>query len=215
MTSTVDNEINQSRAVLEEILQRWEYQVYYADANPSLLSRVTEFVLEQIRLLFGNIDIPEGTGDFISYTMLAAAIVLFILVIWRLVKWTRKPQSVYRPSDLIDDATEASLRPEDWHRLAQDEALSGDYRQAVRRSFMALLLFAAQAKWLRAEVWKTNWEYAAEWQKSRPEQADEFLAAAAVFERIWYGGGTANAENWQLIDQTVTRLFREVGSDAK
>ncbi len=99
--------------------------------------------------------------------------------------------------DLEDEATTAADLPEDeWFRLAQELANTGDYRLAARALFFSMLATLARREVIRIARFKSNMDYHQELRRrasSLGEAPALFSRLALIYESVWYGEHEANA----------------------
>ena len=61
---------------------------------------------------------------------------------------------------------------------------SGEYSQATRHLFLAILLFFDEKGWLVAKRWKTNWEYYDELVRTDKKRAERFFDFALLYYKV-------------------------------
>jgi hypothetical protein len=143
------------------------------------------------------------------YIFVAAILAGVLWFIWRTfgVQWSRR--TVKR--DLIlqgEDAQLLLLPPEELRSRAEIYASQGNYREALRHRYLALLLHLdARGVW-RYDSNRTNWEHIAALRR-RDSQGDLVTPLSALtrrFDRVRYGGAPCDNEQWQQFDAD-TRTF--------
>lgn len=171
---------------LQEILSRDEFAVQDEPEGKNLLDMLLEWVLDVIARLFAGTEVPDGAASAISYGLILITVVgLLVLVFWLYKKAIWQAKRVRMP--LVGE--EKLLSSEEYLHEAKRQGEAGEWREAVRHLFLALLFSMQEKSWLRVEPWKTNWEYAAELQYNHPQAVDMFRRHAQIFEKVWYGQG--------------------------
>jgi hypothetical protein len=202
-----DRRLQDQRARLDGILARAEYQP--DEKRESLIARwinkIWSFIVELLVKLFGGSAArapqPAGAG---SVMILRALIFLAAIaaLIFGAVKLARRLQTREKPvkeaktrealgEEIAEDATAADL-----FALAADLARQGEYRKAIRRTYIALLCDFDQRGKLRLDRSKTNRDYL---DAIRSEQRifPTFSVMTFAFERAWYGEDRATEEDFQ------------------
>ncbi len=72
---------------------------------------------------------------------------------------------------------------------------TGDYEGAVRSYFSALLLRLGKRDILQLRAGRTTGEYRNELSQSKPTAAKPFAELTEVFDRVWFGGHGATAQD--------------------
>ena len=114
--------------------------------------------------------------------------------------------------DPADENTLATDLPDDeWARMAAQLASRGEYRGALRASFLSLLASLAAQDFVRVARAKSNREYGDELARrahARPDCLAAFRLGVSLFEPVWYGAHPATAEEVGRIINLGERLRR-------
>ncbi len=192
----------QEKEALRDILASDEFAAYMKeDAEPgkNLLLVWLERLLEELSDLFPELEMPQGSQDAVMYVIIAAGLVTLLALsvfLARLVWFERRTGR--RRAVAHDDELEQA--PLDLAGRSRAAAAAGQYREATRLLFLALLLGFQQRELLRIESWKTNWEYAEALEERNSPWVGLFRASALRFDTVWYGGREIDAdeyENWR------------------
>lgn len=207
-------EVQTDKEKLQEILNRDEYTAYMRERSGNPIFEWLQEKLEKIADLFPELDIAPGTPNVVAYLLLGfllAALAAAILWMMRLLILERRSRRriVFRSAVELDRSS-ARLAEE-----AQRFAAAGDYPEAVRHAFLALLLLMNEREWVRAQTWKTNREYAEELHDREPAAARSFIAAARLFEHVYYGRGEAEARDYERMTELLASLVREGAGHAE
>lgn len=196
------------KARLQEILSRDEFVDLEKADGPGLLERVLNVVLDAIADMFAGTEIPDGAASAISTGLVVATVIgLLVLIFWLSKKVIWKPARKRMP--LVGE--EAMRGSVEYLQEAKRLGEAGEWREAVRYLFLALLFSMQEKSWIRVEPWKTNWEYAAELQYNYPQAVDMFRRHARLFEKVWYGQGQREDQLFWAHVQELEESWREEG----
>lgn len=179
----------EAREQLEEILDRQEYQVYYADSRNTLQIWWDEFkawLADLLSRLFPSMENTSGTaGNIMVLVIILVILLLAALVITYLVKNNRFGRN--NKNKPFQSGVDLEWSFQQHINEAKRLEEMGDYSLATRHLFLGLLLNFHERKWLEAKIWKTNWEYYDELRREQKELAEFFFHFALVFDRATYG----------------------------
>jgi hypothetical protein len=129
---------------------------------------------------------------YLLWAAFAGALILFLIRLLKS-KATKLPPSIVSlpKPDLAAEEVEANQLPDDeWYALAREKMAEGDFRQAQRALFLAILSCLASHRFITVERWKTNADYEKELGR-KAKNLSELLAlfgqSRLGFERCWYG----------------------------
>jgi hypothetical protein len=129
---------------------------------------------------------------YVLWAAFAGTLILFLIRLIKL-KATKLPPSIIslQKPDLAAEEVEANQLPDDeWYALAREKMAAGEFRQAQRALFLAILSYLASQRFITVERWKTNADYENELGrkvKNRSELSALFAESRLGFERCWYG----------------------------
>ncbi len=181
---------------IDEILSRAEF----GDTR-SLIERLFDWVFERI----GDVveAIVQGPGD--SLTAWALTIGLAALATYVIVRSTRElrldPKT--RLGAAMDGPTKSAT---DWTAEAIAHEQAGQWRQAVRCRYRALVADLAEHGLVEEVPGRTAGEYRRQVDLSVPAGSSAFASVTALFERAWYGQGTTGPEEAKRFDQLAEQL---------
>lgn len=181
----------QTRQRADEILRGDEYQAP-DERDRSVFDRIREWVRDLIPD-FGGVD-TGGGGDVVAYLVFGVVVAGGIAGIAYVVV---RSQRTRRPHDLPPDAEVdvTPLRtPDEWGAEAERCEAAGDHRGAVRARFRALTTTLARRDLVADTPGRTAGELRGDVAERAPDLSPAFEAAADLFERVWFGGGTAGPE---------------------
>lgn len=161
-----------------------------------------------------NPPLSFGLLNALGYLLWAAFAGSLILLLIRIVKLkaTKLPPSIVpaQKPDLADERFEASqLRDNEWYALAREKMAVGEFRQAQRALFLAILSYLASRRLITFERWKSNIDYEKELgrkAKHLSELRPLFAQSRLGFERCWYGAGGVTAGELETYSSIYERI---------
>jgi hypothetical protein len=183
------------RDEIERILSQREYR----EPPRPIFQRIMDWISERIAELIGDI---LGGGRVVVIGWIISAIVA-VVVTYLLVRFVLALRA--DPSRREADMADPRRPPEDWAADAQRHEANGEWRQALRCRYRALVAHLA-ARGLVDEIpGRTAGEYRAEVAANLPPAAQPFSAATFMFEEAWYGGAD--------VDEIRHAQFRAAASE--
>ena len=167
----------------------------YRAAEPSLVSEVLRWIGERLSELLGAVSSSAPGGIFGLVVLIVVVIVLVVVIRLKAGKLGRAA----RQESLVFEGRVRSA--DEYRKSAEAAAARGDFDEAVRERFRAVVRALEQRALLDARSGRTADEAAADAGRLLPGCADELRHGAAAFDDVHYGGRTASAEGYQrLVD---------------
>ncbi|MCL6459257.1 MAG: DUF4129 domain-containing protein [Gorillibacterium sp.] len=208
--------IQEDKEKLRQILQQSEYSNQLPNKSNSInpikawLEKLWQWLLD----LFPDASISPGAPKLLALITLLLVVAVLAFVIVRLVSGIAMGNRMSgHARGVFHDATELGLSYRQLLLEARSSAESGDYREAVRRMFLAALLLLNEQEWVSAEKWKTNHEYLEELQEHNPTVVPTFVKAAQLFERVYYGSEHAEELEYKRLSALLSPLWSEGGTE--
>jgi hypothetical protein len=186
-----------SRTV-HDVLARPEYR----HPGPSFWERIQNDVLDWLARVLSGV-VGAGIGAWIVVALLVG---LVVLVVWRVTSgMSRDPGlGVALSSGRTRPATE-------WRAEAEAHERAGEWRQAVRARYRALVADLANRGFLQEIPGRTAGEYRAELSGALPSASPPFAGATELFEGAWYGKrptAAADAAHFRELADRVLEVAR-------
>ncbi|MCK8496206.1 DUF4129 domain-containing protein [Myxococcus fulvus] len=183
---------------------------------PGWWRRFTTWLGEFLKKLFErdeapptrNFTPPVVSGGAVANTLVVVIATLTVAVLLY-VLWSALKKNVRRKageglevstldaSTLAGDAGHALSRPpEGWARLADELAAKGEYREAVRSLYLALLSRLHRDGAILYDVTLSNWDYLSQF-KGRREWKPRFRELTLRFDFAWYGNTPVGSSGYQ------------------
>lgn len=174
------------RQSAEEILSRPEFE----QPAPTLWDRIQQAINDAIEALVDSV-FGAGRNGVVALLVLALVAAAIGFLIFRLVR----SSGTFQRDEARSGVSIEPLRPaSDWDAMARAHAEAGEWRDAIRCRYRALVARLAAADVVDEIPGRTAGEYRLEVRSRRPEAAEPFGGATDLFERVWYGAGDATAE---------------------
>jgi hypothetical protein len=178
---------------VHRVLARAEYR----RPGPSFLSRVERDVLDWIARVLDSL-VRAGIAAWIVPVLA----LLVALAVWRLFR------DVTRDAGRAIEVSTVPFRaPADWRAEAEAHEKAGEWRQALRCRYRALVADLAGRGILEEVPGRTAGEYRIELGQTLPAAAPAFRGATELFEGAWYGrrptAAPDSARFRQLADQVL------------
>ena len=181
------------RAKLHELLR----QPPFVGKGPTPFEQWLNGVL---RTLFGGVadGILTARWLFIAVAVVIIAVVVFILI--------RNLHAASMRAATLPEATDHDVPATSSAALSRAQALAGngDYRTAVRQLYLATLLMLDEQGKLRFDKSLTNRETLRAIAKAgAPALADALRPIVELYDRVWYGFGGIDADEFERYRQRV------------
>jgi hypothetical protein len=161
-----------------------------------------------------HIEVPSffgGTWEtFLVLAVLVAAVtgVVFLAVRNGL---PRRFRRAGRTGVVVTDEDRARTA-EQWRQEADRLAAQGNYREALRCRYRALVAELADRHLIDQVPGRTSGDYERTVRALVPEAAEQFSSATRLFERCWYGQEAPDAKAQVVFDEAARAVIDEVGS---
>ena len=104
------------------------------------------------------------------------------------------------------------LSAEQWRKEADRLAAEGNYREALRCRYRALVAELADRRLIDQVPGRTSGDYDRAVRALVPEVAEQFSSVTRLFERCWYGHEASDANAQVVFDEAARAVLAEVGS---
>jgi predicted lipid-binding transport protein (Tim44 family) len=164
------------RAV-DEVLSRPEFR----QAARPLLDRILTRVLALLGELLASL-MATTAGSVIGLALFIAILLLLALLA------TRFARTMSRSPEVAAAVVAAPRRgAAEWRAEAEEHEAAGEWRQAVRCRYRALVADLSSRGVVEEAPGRTSGEYRGEVGRNLPAAAEAFAGATEVFDRAWYG----------------------------
>ncbi|MFD2471253.1 DUF4129 domain-containing protein [Amycolatopsis silviterrae] len=173
----------------------------YAAARPGFLEQVWQWLGERISELFNALSgVPGGPLGLVL--VLGLVIVLIVVVRLRVGKVGRAAKS----SGQVFGGRRKTA--DEYRKAAGEAAARGDFADAVRDRFRALVRGMEERALLDVRSGRTADEAVADAGKFLPELAGDLTAAARLFDDVHYGGRPGTEAGYRALSDLDDRVRR-------
>ena len=152
-----------------------------------------------------------NTLGYLLWAAFAGGLILLSVRILKLRSKKLPPSIVPAPKpDLADEEIEADQLPDnEWYALAREKMAAGEFRQAQRALFLAILSYLAAHRFITVERWKSNTDYEKELGRKakHPSELPALFAQSRLgFERCWYGADSVTLQDFDNYKDVYERI---------
>jgi hypothetical protein len=187
------------RRAARDILSRPEFQ------RPP--RSVVQIVLDWLGRLLDRITSFTGGSTLVGLAIMVGALAVIAFLLTRFARSVRGD-----PSRDIAVSVDVGRSAVDWRAQADAAEGAGDWREALRCRYRALLADLAARGTLEEVPGRTTGEYRAALARVVPGAAGDFSAATGLFEEAWYGsvptGAAENGRFRELADRVLVGAGR-------
>jgi hypothetical protein len=167
----------QVHRAVDEVLARPEFR----PAAEPLLDRIWWWIVAHIGELLANLT-HSRAGSIIGLAIFALILIVVGLLAARFVRTMSRSPEVAAAVAAIPRRSAA-----EWRAEAEAHETSGEWRQAVRCRYRALVVDLASRGVVEEVPGRTSGEYRSEVSRNLPNASEAFAGATEVFDRAWYG----------------------------
>jgi hypothetical protein len=186
------------RQLADEIVSRPEF----ATPQPTLIERAINEVEKQIGKLL-NAVADGGAGSVVGLVLLAGVIGV---IVWLSIRYGRTVEVDRRLAGVTVEGV-SRRSPAEWRAEAEEHEAAGDWKEALRCRYRALVGDLVAEGLLDDTAGRTTGELAAELRARAPVRATDFDAATQLFELAFYADrvtGPQESARFQELALAVT-----------
>ena len=211
---------DEDKQKLAEILRREEYQKP-AENEKSMIEQWIDDFLDWLFGAFPKPSVSPGETTGLGGLQLVLQILIYALVIgfigfivYKLAphifkRFERRGGDEKGHRVILGERIEADESASDLFGEAEQLAMNGDIRGAIRKGYIALLCELGDRKVIRLAHHKTNRDYLVDLRKT-PPLFENVHVLTKEFERNWYGLQAADETDWQTFRANYQRTIADV-----
>lgn len=196
-----ERSVGEVKDAIGEVLARAEYQ----RPRPGFVQRLRDAAVDLIERALGAL-LGGGRATAIAWAVLALAVVAVVVVSARFARGVTRDPGRSLPTTVVPRRGAAA-----WRADAESAERAGQWRQALRCRYRALVSELADRGLVEEVVGRTAGEYRAEVSGSAPEVALPFAGATELFERAWYGEWPTGREDAARLRALSDEVLAGVG----
>ena len=167
----------QIHRAVDEVLARREFR----PATRPLLDRIWSWIAARIGELLATLTATTA-GSIIGLAIFALILLVLGLLAARFLRTMSRSPEV---AAAVVDVPRRSAA--EWRAEAEAHEAAGEWRQAVRCRYRALVVDLASRGVVEEVPGRTSGEYRGEVSRNLPPASEAFAGATEVFDRAWYG----------------------------
>lgn len=199
---------------VNKILQGPEYKHLknsVADFIGKIKEWVSNWIKEMMNKAISNIPSPDSVSDNIANIfIIIGLLVIFTIVILIIVKVSKTFERKTRIKEILGEKIDDKTTPSSLRQTAMSFGTEGDFRQAIRYEFIAILLLMHEKNILYLDESKTNEEIYKYLKKNKFPMLSVLEDLINNFNSSWYGHRLCNKETYDKASQNITLLWNEV-----
>lgn len=205
---------------IENILSSREFSDVDVETSIlTILARGIRSFIDSIKIWFRRLNFPDFGGEifkngisentllFIGICGLSIIIILLCLIFYFLRKNFRSVAEIRQRQDA--EILISLKDPEMVEQKVLEHAKNGDFRQALRYLYIALLLRLNEYDIIRIDRGKTNRQYLNEARNSQYHYYDLFFKFTQDFNRCWYGNAQVKYDDFKYWQEKYHILTKE------
>lgn len=195
-----------SRAQANEILGRSEFRA----PEPSVIDRARTWLSEALGRLLTSL-FAGGVGSALAWGILAVVVAGVIFLVTRVLRTVQHEPMRPGPTGPV----EVRRSPVEWRHEAEACEARGEWKDALRCRFRALVGDLVARRVVRDLPGRTSGEYRADVAATLPAAAADFAAATELFEQAWYGDVSTGPDESARFQHLAALVVDRAGKPTK
>jgi hypothetical protein len=147
-------------------------------------------------------------GSFVVLAVLVVAVACLVFLVVRNLP-SRRFRRARQTGVVVTDEDRAQTA-EQWRQEADRLATQGNYREALRCRYRALVAELADRRLIDQVPGRTSGDYERAVRAMVPEAAEQFSSVTGLFERCWYGHEPSDAKAQLVFDEAARAVIAAV-----
>lgn len=201
-------------STIQEILQRPQYRHLKSGSN-DFIQRIREAIKQWLEKSFENIhldaaSIPSAPDGLSTIFMIVGLLSILTIMIGIIVKVSKTFEKKSRVKEILGEKIDDQTTPKGLRRKASAFEKQGDFRQAIRYDFIALLFLMHEKGLLYLEETKTNEEIYNYLRRKGFFMLSLFKDMINTFNSAWYGHKLCNKDIYEKWNSNINLLWNGV-----
>jgi SMC interacting uncharacterized protein involved in chromosome segregation len=201
-------------STINKILQGSEYKHLknnITDFITRIKDEISQWIQKIINKTISNIPSQDAVSDNLANMFIIIGLLLiFIVVVLIIVKVSKTFERKTRIKEILGERIHDKTTPSSLRNKATSFVAEGDYRQAIRYDFIAILLLMHEKNILYLDETKTNEEIYKYLKKNKFSGLLVFEYLTDDFNSAWYGHRLCNKETYGRFFDNINLLWNEV-----
>lgn len=201
-------------STINKILQGSEYK-HLKNSLGDLIQRIKEEISKWIQKTFNKVISNISSIDTVSDNLaniltIIGLLMIFTIVVLIIVKASKTFEKKARIKEILGEKIYGKTTPSSLRHTAVSFEEKGDFRQAIRYDFIAILLLMHEKSIIYLDETKTNEEIYKYLKKNKFSMLSVFEYLTNQFNCSWYGNRICNKETYDKVLQSINLLWDEV-----
>ncbi len=210
--------INPSKSEFDKaiynILQHPEYSHLKSNLE-NFIEMIKKTLAERISKMFHNVFSNVESAHSISNKlavvfMIIGLLVIFAIIVIAIIKVGKILKKDTRLKEILGERIDDKTTPNSLRRKAGSFEKEGDFREAIRYDFIALLLLMHEKNILYLDETKTNEEINNYLKKNNFSMISTFQCLISIFNSSWYGHKLCERNAYENWSNSVNELWSGV-----
>lgn len=201
-------------STVNSIILRPEYaslRSFFSDLFQTIKDSIRNWILEFLKRSFSNIENESKISDNLSNIfMIIGLLVLVAIVIAIILKTSKAFERKTKVKEILGEKIEEGTSPSSLRAKAIRFEKEGDFRQAIRYDFIAVLLLMHNKSLLYLDETKTNEEILGYLKKNKFTKIMLIKEMVDCFNFSWYGHKSCDKEIYNKWSENLKQLWNEV-----
>lgn len=170
--------------------------------------KLSEWIFEILKKSFSNMSSALEISNGLSVIfMIIGILLIFGILILIIVKGSKTFDRRKRVKEILGEKIDSKTTPLSLRGKASDFEQKGDFRNAIRFDFIALLLLMHEKGLLYLDETKTNSEILNYLNRSNYDGIENFRWLVEIFNSSWYGHKAGNLELYRAWSHRINQLW--------
>lgn len=201
-------------STINKILQGSEYK-HLKNSVLDFIQKIKDLIGQWMHKIIdkaiSNIPSRDAVSDNLANIFIIIGLLLiFTIVVLIIIKVSKTFERKTRIKEILGEKIHDKTTPNSLRRTSASFGAEGDFRQAIRYEFIAILLLMHEKNVLYLDETKTNEEIYKFLKKNKFPMLSVFKSLINDFNSSWYGHRECNEETYEKVIQNINLLWNEV-----
>ncbi|MBZ9687226.1 hypothetical protein G9F72_012910 [Clostridium estertheticum] len=199
---------------INKILQGSEYKHLknnLLDFITKIKESISQWIVKIIKKTISNIPSPDSVSNNLANILIIIGLLLiFVIVVIIIVKVCKTFERKSRIKEILGEKISNKTTPSSLRSTAKVFGEKGDFREAIRYDFIAILLLMHEKNIIYLDETKTNEEIYQYLKKNKFTIFSIFEYIINDFNSSWYGHKVYNRETYDKALKSINLIWNEV-----